>query len=61
MDIARPIKVILRLQPVQSYNDGMKEYDLSDKLLLEGVGQAVLPEVIGTNDRFDIYERELTL
>ncbi|CAO3633171.1 unnamed protein product [Mucor hiemalis] len=40
-----PIKLILRLQPVQSYNDGVKEYDLSDKLLLEGVEQVVLPEI----------------
>ncbi|GAN03919.1 hypercellular protein [Mucor ambiguus] len=40
-----PIKLILRIQPVQSYNDGVKEYDLSNKLLLEGVRQVVLPEI----------------
>ena len=43
--IAHPVKLILRLQPVQSYNDGVKEYDLSDKLLIEGVEQVVLSEV----------------
>lgn len=43
--IAHPIKIILRIQPVQSYNDGVKEYDLSDKLLMEGVQQVVMPEV----------------
>lgn len=42
-----PIKLILRLQPVQSYNDGVKEFDLSDKLLVEGAHQVVLPEVGG--------------
>lgn len=45
MLLAHPIKVILRIQPVQSYNDGVKEYDLSDKLLMEGVSQVVMPEV----------------
>ncbi|KAG2204837.1 hypothetical protein INT47_004112 [Mucor saturninus] len=40
-----PIKLILRIQPVQSYNDGVKEYDLSDKLLMEGVQQVILPEI----------------
>ncbi|KAI8355172.1 TRAPP II complex [Blakeslea trispora] len=39
-----PMKMILRLQPVQSYNDGVKEYDLTEKLLIEGVKQIVLPE-----------------
>lgn len=43
--LAYPIKLILRIQAVQSYNDGVKEYDLSDKLLMEGVQQVILPEV----------------
>lgn len=43
--VAFPVKLILRVQPVQSYNDGVKEYDLSNKLLMEGVQQVVLPEV----------------
>ncbi|CEP15600.1 hypothetical protein [Parasitella parasitica] len=45
----RPVKLILRIQPVQSYNDGVKEYDLSDKLLLEGIRQVVLPEIPASN------------
>ncbi|KAI8641004.1 TRAPP II complex [Parasitella parasitica] len=44
-----PIKLILRIQPVQSYNDGVKEYDLSNKLLLEGIKQVVLPETPATD------------
>ncbi|KAK4519974.1 uncharacterized protein ATC70_010218 [Mucor velutinosus] len=44
-----PIKLILRIQPVQSYNDGVKEYDLSSKLLMEGVRQVVLPEIPASN------------
>jgi hypothetical protein len=44
--IAHPVKLILRMQPVQSYSDGLKEYDLSSKMLLEGTEQLVLPEVI---------------
>jgi hypothetical protein len=43
--LAHPVKLILRIQPVQSYNDGAKEYDLTEKLLLQGVSQVVLPEV----------------
>lgn len=41
----RPVKLILRVQPVQSYNDGAKEYDLTEKLLMQGVSQLVLPEI----------------
>ncbi|KAI8647021.1 TRAPP II complex [Parasitella parasitica] len=41
----RPVKLILRIQPVQSYNDGAKEYDLTEKLLMQGVSQLVLPEI----------------
>ncbi|KAI7885172.1 Trs120-domain-containing protein [Lichtheimia hyalospora FSU 10163] len=40
-----PIKLILRVQPVQSYDDGAKEYDLTGKLLIQGLQQVVLPEV----------------
>lgn len=47
----RPVKLILRIQPVQSYNDGAKEYDLTEKLLMEGVQQLVLPE-IASNESF---------
>lgn len=43
--LAHPVKLILRVQPVQSYNDGAKEYDLSGKLLTQGLQQVVLPEV----------------
>lgn len=43
--IVHPVKLILRVQPVQSYNDGAKEYDLSDKLLIQGLQQVVLHEV----------------
>ncbi|KAI8877388.1 Trs120-domain-containing protein [Backusella circina FSU 941] len=42
---SHPVKLILRIQPVQSYNDGLKEYDLSNKMLLEGTEQLVLPEI----------------
>ncbi|CAO3600653.1 unnamed protein product [Absidia cylindrospora] len=42
---ARPVKLILRVQPVQSYNNGAKEYDLSGKLLVQGLQQIVLPEI----------------
>ncbi|KAI9025957.1 TRAPP II complex [Phycomyces nitens] len=45
-----PVKLILRIQPVQSYNDGAKEYDLSDKLLMQGLQQVVLPEIPGNNN-----------
>lgn len=41
----RPVKLVLRVQPVQSYNDGAKEYDLTEKLLMQGVSQLVLPEI----------------
>ncbi|KAI8343814.1 TRAPP II complex [Blakeslea trispora] len=41
----RPVKLILRIQPVQSYNDGAKEYDLTEKLLMQGISQLVLPEI----------------
>ncbi|RCI06824.1 hypothetical protein CU098_013039 [Rhizopus stolonifer] len=41
----RPVKLILRVQAVQSYNDGAKEYDLTEKLLMQGVSQLVLPEI----------------
>ncbi|CAO3613143.1 unnamed protein product [Cunninghamella blakesleeana] len=41
----RPVKLILRIQPVQSYNSGGKEYDLSNKLLMQGLNQIVLPEI----------------
>ncbi|KAI8098748.1 TRAPP II complex [Halteromyces radiatus] len=41
----RPVKLILRVQPVQSYNSGAKEYDLSGKLLMQGLHQIVLPEI----------------
>ncbi|CAO3642865.1 unnamed protein product [Cunninghamella echinulata] len=41
----RPVKLILRIQPVQSYNSGAKEYDLSNKLLMQGLHQIVLPEI----------------
>ncbi|CAO3597656.1 unnamed protein product [Absidia cylindrospora] len=41
----RPVKLILRVQPVQSYNSGAKEYDLSGKLLVQGLHQIVLPEI----------------
>jgi hypothetical protein len=30
---------------VQSYNSGAKEYDLSGKLLMQGLHQIVLPEI----------------
>ena len=30
---------------MQSYDDGAKEYDLSGKLLMQGLQQMVLPEV----------------
>jgi hypothetical protein len=30
---------------VQSYNNGAKEYDLSGKLLVQGLQQIVLPEI----------------
>ncbi|KAI8980967.1 transport protein Trs120 or TRAPPC9 TRAPP II complex subunit-domain-containing protein [Pilobolus umbonatus] len=40
-----PVKVMLRVQPVQNYNDRIKEYDLSNKLLVEGLHQIVLPEI----------------
>ncbi|KAI8373047.1 TRAPP II complex [Radiomyces spectabilis] len=40
-----PVKLILRVQPVQSYNDGAKEYDLVDKLLMQGLPQVVLREI----------------
>lgn len=33
------------MQPVQSYNSGAKEYDLSGKLLMQGLHQIVLPEI----------------
>ncbi|KAF7727378.1 hypothetical protein EC973_007621 [Apophysomyces ossiformis] len=52
-----PVKLILRIQPVQSYNDGAKEYDLSGKLLMQGLQQVVLPEIRG-NDQVD-YELSL--
>ncbi|KAG1052966.1 hypothetical protein G6F43_004920 [Rhizopus delemar] len=41
----RPVKLILRVQAVQNYNDGAKEYDLTEKLLMQGVSQLVLPEI----------------
>ncbi|KAI9475700.1 MAG: TRAPP II complex [Benjaminiella poitrasii] len=41
----RPVKLILRVQSVQSYNNGAKEYDLNEKLLMQGVPQLVLPEI----------------
>lgn len=41
----RPVKLILRPQAVQSYNDGAKEYDLTEKMLMQGVSQLVLPEI----------------
>ncbi|KAI8063251.1 TRAPP II complex [Gongronella butleri] len=41
----RPVKMILRVQPVQSYNNGAKEYDLSSKLLMQGLNQITLPEI----------------
>ncbi|KAG0167730.1 hypothetical protein DFQ30_005723 [Apophysomyces sp. BC1015] len=47
-----PVKLILRIQPVQSYNDGAKEYDLSGKLLMQGLQQVILPEIPG-NDQVD--------
>jgi hypothetical protein len=51
-----PIKLILRLQPVQSYNDGVKEFDLTDKLLVEGMKQVVLPEVHAIYDiKYNVY------
>ncbi|ORX53995.1 Trs120-domain-containing protein [Hesseltinella vesiculosa] len=40
----RPVKLILRVQPVQSYNNGAKEYDLSSKLLMQGLHQITMPE-----------------
>ena len=43
--LVRPVKLILRIQPVQSYNDGAKEYDLTEKLLMQGISQFVLPEI----------------
>ncbi|KAG2221446.1 hypothetical protein INT45_005251 [Circinella minor] len=46
---AHPVKLILRVQPVQSYDDGAKEYDLSGKLLMQGLQQMVLPEVPPNN------------
>lgn len=47
----RPVKLILRVQPVQSYNDGAKEYDLTEKLLMQGVSQLVLPEIPSNGEK----------
>lgn len=40
-----PVKLILRIQPTQRYDGNVRDYDLTDKLLFEGLTQLVLPEV----------------
>ncbi|KAI8888053.1 hypothetical protein K501DRAFT_330098 [Backusella circina FSU 941] len=40
-----PVKLILRIQPTQRYDGNVRDYDLKDKLLFEGLTQLVLPEI----------------
>ncbi|ORZ07834.1 TRAPP II complex [Absidia repens] len=44
--LTKATKFILRVQPIQNLNGGVKEYDLlQDQLLMEGMNQVILPQL----------------
>lgn len=43
--IEKPSKLCIRIQPVQSYSDGIMEWDLSKRMVWNGLLQTPLPKV----------------